>query len=141
MPSAEPVLLDTHAWVWFRLGERAAFRRASIDAIHAAAGRSALRVSVISAWEVAMLASKRRLQLGAPVGEWVQRALAAPGLLLAELTPEIAVEACNLPGDPGGDPADRIIIATARLTGAKLYTKDRAILAYGRRGHVKVAAL
>jgi PIN domain nuclease of toxin-antitoxin system len=141
MPRAETVLLDTHAWVWFRLGEAAAFHRASIDAIHAAAARSALRVSVISVWEVAMLAAKRRLQLGLPVTEWVQGALAAPGLMLAELTPEIAIEACSLPGEFHDDPADRMIVATARVTGATLYTKDRSILAYGRRGHVNVAAL
>ena len=141
MPRAESVLLDTHAWVWLRLGEAAAFRRGSIDAIHAAAAHSTLRVSVISVWEVAMLAAKRRLQLGFPVNEWVQVALAAPGLLLAELTPEIAIEACSLPGEFHDDPADRMIVATARLTGATLYTKDRAILAYGGRGHVKTAAL
>jgi len=141
MHSADAVLLDTHAWIWFRFGEAAAFRRASIEAIHAAAARSVLRVSVISVWEVAMLAAKRRLQLGLPVTEWVRGALGAPGLLLAELTPEIAVEACGLPGDFHDDPADRMIVATARVTGATLYTKDRSILAYGRRGHVKAIAL
>jgi len=141
MRSADAVLLDTHTWVWFRLGEAAAFRRASIEAIHAAAARSDLRVSVISVWEVAMLAAKRRLQLGRPVTEWVRGALGASGLLLSDLTPEIAVEACNLPGDFHDDPADRLIVATARAIGATLYTKDRAILAYGRRGHVKAVRL
>jgi len=141
MQSAEAILLDTHAWVWFRLGEAAAFRRASIEAINAAAARSTLRVSVISVWEVAMLVAKGRLQLGRPVTEWVRGALSAPGLLLAELSAEIAVEACDLPGDFHDDPADRIIVATARAIGATLYTKDRAILAYGRRGHVKTASL
>jgi PIN domain nuclease of toxin-antitoxin system len=141
MHSADAVLLDTHAWIWFRLGEAAAFRRASIEAIQAAADRSALRVSVISVWEVAMLAAKRRLRLEVPVAEWVRGALGAPGLLLAELTPEIAVESCGLPGEFHDDPADRMIVATARVMGATLYTKDRSILSYGRRGHVKVAAL
>lgn len=141
MRSAEPILLDTHAWVWFRLGEAAAFRGASIEAIHGAASRSALRVSVISVWEVALLAAKRRLQLGLPVAEWVRGALGAPGLLVAELTPDIAVEACNLPGDFHDDPADRMIVATARATGATLYTKDRAILAYARHGHLQAVAL
>jgi PIN domain nuclease of toxin-antitoxin system len=141
MPSAEALLLDTHAWFWFRLGEAAVFRRASMAAIQGAADRSALRVSVISVWEVAMLAGKGRVQLGLPTLEWVRRALAAPGLALADLTPEIAVEACSLPGEFHGDPSDRIIVATARVTGATLYTKDRLILAYGRRGHVKAARL
>lgn len=141
MRSADAVLLDTHAWIWFRFGEAAAFRRQSMEAIQAAAARSALRVSVISVWEVAMLAAKRRLQLDLPMAEWVRRALGAPGLLLAELTPEIAIEACSLPGDFHDDPADRMIVATARVTGATLYTKDRSILAYGRRGYVKAAPL
>ena len=88
-----------------------------------------------------MLAAKRRLQLGRPVTEWVRGALSASGLLLAELSAEIAVDACALPGDFHDDPADRIIVATARAIGATLYTKDRAILAYGRRGHVKVNPL
>jgi len=141
MPSAEAVLLDTHAWFWLRLGEAAAFRRASMTAIQGAADRSALRVSVISVWEIAMLAGKGRVQLGLPTLDWVRRALAAPGLALADLTPEIAVEACGLPGEFHGDPSDRIIVATARVTGATLYTKDRSILAYSRRGHVKAARL
>lgn len=141
MRSADAVLLDTHAWIWFRFGEAAAFRRQSMEAIQAAAARSALRVSVISVWEVAMLVAKRRLQLDLPMAEWIRGALGAPGLLLAELTPEIAIEACSLPGDFHDDPADRMIVATARVTGAILYTKDRSILAYGRRGYVKAAPL
>ena len=141
MPSAELILLDTHTWIWLRTGETGGFRRASLAAVSGAAARSALRVSVISVWEIAMLVAKGRLQLGLPVSDWVRRALAAPGLLLAELTPEIAVEACNLPGDLHGDPADSMIVATARVTAATLHTKDRSILAYGRSGHVKAAAL
>ncbi len=141
MPSAESILLDTHVWVWLRAGETGGFRRASLEAVTRAAARSALWVSVISVWEIAMLVAKGRLQLGLPVSDWIRRALAAPGLLLAELTPEIAVEACNLPGDFHGDPADRIIVATARLTGATLFTKDRSILAYGRRSHLSAMPL
>lgn len=141
MPNAEPILLDTHAWIWLRAGETGRFRRASLEAVTGAAARSALRVSVISVWEIAMLVAKGRLQLGLPVSDWIRRALAAPGLLLAELTPEIAVEACNLPGDFDGDPADRIIVATARLTGATLFTRDRSILAYGRRSQLSAMPL
>ena len=141
MPSAETVLLDTHAWIWLRLGETSAFRRSSLDAIRSAGARSALRVSVISVWELGMLAAKGRIQLDLPAAEWARRSLEAPGLLLAELTPDIAIEASNLPGELSGDPADRIIVATARATGATLFTKDRSILAYGRRGHLKVSAL
>lgn len=141
MPSADPILLDTHAWIWFRLGEKQAFRPSTIEAIQQAADHSLLKVSVISVWEAAMLVSKGRVQLGSPVSEWVRRALSAPGLLLADLSPEIAVEACYLPGEFHGDPADRLIVATARIGGATLYTKDRSILSYARRGHVRASAL
>ena len=88
-----------------------------------------------------MLAAKGRVQLGLPAAQWVRRALAAPGLVLAEMTPDIAVESSFLPGEFHSDPADRLIVATARAIGAALYTKDRAILAYGRRGHVKAVPL
>jgi len=141
MHSADAVLLDTHAWIWFRLGEAAAFRRASVERIQQAAEHSRLRLAVISIWEVAMLVAKRRLQLDLPVGEWVRGALDTPGLLLAEFTPEIAIEACSLPGDFHDDPADRIIVATARVMGATLFTRDRSILAYARRGHLKASPL
>lgn len=141
MPSADAILLDTHAWIWLRAGESASLRKSSLDAIAEAARRSALNVSVISVWEVAMLAAKGRVHLGLSAAQWVRRALAAPGLVLADLTPEIAVESSFLPGEFHSDPADRMIVATARAIGATLYTKDRAILAYGRSGHVKTAAL
>lgn len=141
MPSADLVLLDTHAWVWMSFGDSVAFGRSSAGAIKQAAGRTGLRVAAISVWEVGMLVAKGRIQLGLPLAEWVRRALDAPGLVLADLTPEIAIEANSLPGAFHGDPADRMIVATARITGATLYTRDRSILAYGRRGHAKVAAL
>ncbi len=141
MPSANTILLDTHAWIWLRAGESAKLRRSSLEAIVEAARRSALKVSVVSVWEVAMLAAKGRVQLGLAAAEWVRRALDAPGLVLAELTPDIAVESSYLPGELHGDPADRMIVATARAIGATLYTKDRSILAYARHGHVKAAAL
>ena len=141
MPSADLVLLDTHSWVWLSFGELAAFRRGSAEAIGRAGAHARLRLAAISVWEVGVLVAKGRIQLGVPLAEWVRRALAAPGLTLCELTPEVAVEANSLPGSFHGDPADRMIIATARVSGATLYTKDRAILAYARQGHVSAAAL
>ncbi|MGH8704507.1 MAG: type II toxin-antitoxin system VapC family toxin [Burkholderiales bacterium] len=141
MPIAEAILLDTHAWIWLRAGDTAGFRRSSLEAITQAASRSALRVSIISVWELAMLAAKGRVQLGIPTAEWVKAALAAPGLSVADLTADIAIEACHLPGRFHSDPLDRMIVATARLTGATLYTKDQSILRYGRGGHVNASEL
>lgn len=79
-----------------------------------------------------MLEAKGRLRFDRDCREWVRAALALPGIALAPFTPEIAVESTRLPGEFGGDPADRILVATARLLGARLATRDRRILDYGR---------
>lgn len=84
-----------------------------------------------------MLEAKGRLTLQLPVVEWVHQALRLPGLTLIPLTPEIAVDSTRLPGHFHGDPADRIIVATARQTGATVMTADRQILDYGARGLVR----
>lgn len=130
------VLLDTHAWVWLmngskRLGPRA---RKAVDQSAQAGG---VLVAAISTWEVAMLVAKGRLVLDRDVGEWVRTALAQPGIRLEALSPEIAVAGARLPGDPHGDPADRMIAATARHCGATLLTDDRLLLDYGKAGQIK----
>ena len=68
----------------------------------------------------------------------MQQALAIPGLALAAMTPEIAVESCNLFKPFHGDPADRIIVAAARILGARLLTRDSKIREYGRKHHVSL---
>jgi len=99
-----------------------------------------LRLSVISVWEVALLESKQRLHLHMDCLEWVRRALETPGLSLVPLTPEITVESTRLPGNIHADPADRILVATARNLGARLMTRDQALLDYGRKRHARVVA-
>ena len=84
-----------------------------------------------------MLEAKGRLRFAIPCIEWVKKALSAPGLLLASLTPEIAVESSRLPGGFHGDPADRIIAATARQIEAILVTNDQKLLDYGDSGFIK----
>ena len=95
-------------------------------------------VPAISIWEIAQLEATRRLQLSVDVRAWVGRALAFPGVRLTGLTPAIAIESTRLPGALHRDPADRILIATARLMGAALVTRDERILGYAKKGHVKV---
>ena len=85
-----------------------------------------------------MLEARGRITLAKPCSEWVDDALAAPGFGLAPLTPDVAVESVRLPGPFHDDPADRMIVATARLAGAQLVTRDKRILDYGARGHVAV---
>lgn len=132
------VVLDTHVWLWLVEGAADRLSAAAIGEIGEASRQGAVRVSAISVWEVAMLEAKGRLSLSRPVEEWVRSALRAPGLRLLPLTPEIAVESTRLPGEAHGDPADRILIASARVTGAHLATRDRGLLDYARTGHLTV---
>ena len=135
------VLLDTHVWVWLLNRDAALVSSAALDAIQAAAARGAARVSVISAWEVATLEAKGRLRFTVSCEEWVQRGLAAPGISVAPLTPDIALASTRLPDGFHGDPADRILVATARQLGATLVTADGRIQEYGAGGHVAVMAV
>jgi PIN domain nuclease of toxin-antitoxin system len=72
------------------------------------------------------------------VRTWTGRALTFPGVRFKGLSPSIAIESTRLPGDVPRDPADRILIATARLIGAALVTCDERLLAYGKAGHVRI---
>ncbi len=132
------LLLDTHVWVWMVEGMASELSAAAIAEVEQASRRGALVVSAISVWEVAMLEAKGRLRFSRPVTEWVQSALRAPGLRLLELTPSIAVESTRLPGAPPGDPADRILMASARMEGGRLATRDRGIIDYAQAGNLAV---
>ena len=129
------ILLDTHVLVWFMQGDPILGGKAK-NRIEAARHSEGVGISAITPWEVAMLTGKGRLSLGRPVGEWVRLALETDGVSLAPLDPVIAIEAGELAG-LHGDPADRIIIATARHHDAALMTADRTILEQAAAGHVK----
>ena len=136
---ARALLLDTHAWIWLVEGRKPLAGPAH-GAVLDAAGRNALRLSIMSVWEVSLLEAKGRLALRRPCLEWVRTALARSGVALAPITPEIAVESHRLPGGFHADPADRLIVATARVESAVLVTRDRLILDYAR-GGVHLSAL
>jgi PIN domain nuclease of toxin-antitoxin system len=117
------IVVDTHAWLWWL---------AAPEKLSAAAGAALERegevgVATISCWEVAMLAAKGRISLDVPVRTWVGRALAGERVRPLPLTPQIAVDAGLLDDAFPGDPADRILFATARQHGARLLTRDRAL--------------
>jgi len=97
-----------------------------------------LHVSVISVWEISLLLAKNRIVLSAPLQEWVERETALPGLRLRALSAEVAIESTPLPGDPHADPADRFLIAEARVAGCTLVTADRKVIDYGQAWHVRV---
>lgn len=128
------IALDTHIWIWWVQGDPL-LTPEYFDYVqaHEATG---LGVSVISCWEVAKLVEGGRITLPLPVGEWIAKALAYPGVRLLELSPQVAVESTQLPGIFHRDPADQIIVATARLYGCPLVTMDQKIRSYA---HVQVA--
>jgi PIN domain nuclease of toxin-antitoxin system len=132
------IVVDTHVWIWVVEGDRTALSAAAIEAIQGAARGGGVRVSAISVWEVAMLEAKGRISLSRPVSDWVHAALHAPGVRLLPLSPEIAIGSTRLPGSPQGDPADRILMASARHLGGQLATCDREILSYSAGGHLNV---
>jgi PIN domain nuclease of toxin-antitoxin system len=131
------VLLDTHALVWLLDGDRR-ISPAVAEVVRQAAATNQVFVSAITPWEIAMLVSRGRLTFACDVQAWLDEALAQPGIMLAPLSPVIAVDSVRLPGTMHGDPADRIIVATARHLRATLVTADTKLLAYGRDGHVDV---
>ena len=135
---AGPLLLDTHVWVWFVAGDAVRLTPRAVSEVERAVREGRCLVSVISVWEIAMLAAKGRLHLGGTVDAWVAVSRRPPGVTIVELTPEIAIESTRLQGDIHGDPADRMLIATARTMGAVLVTCDERILGYAASGHLRV---
>jgi PIN domain nuclease of toxin-antitoxin system len=133
------VLLDTHVLVWLAEGD-ARLDVAARREIEQAAAQGVAWVSAITPWEVGILVAKGRLVLACDVQDWVDEVLALPGLRLAPLTPAIAVASSRLPGELHGDPADRLIVATARHLGAALVTADAALLRYAAAGHMLAVA-
>lgn len=122
-------LLDTHAWVWWVTEDRR-LSRAARRAIDQAEARDALWLSLISIWEVSKKVEKGQLLLDRPLDDWIDQASARSGLQVAELTRPILVESCRLPQPFHGDPADQLIVATARNRDAVIITKDDRIHRY-----------
>ncbi len=94
-------------------------------------------VSPISAWELGLLAARSKLPATQSPVALFQEFIERPGIALERLTPDILIDSSFLPGDFHNDPADRIIIATARAFGLTVVTRDKAILDYARQGYVR----
>jgi PIN domain nuclease of toxin-antitoxin system len=131
----QPLLLDTHAAIWITRNEQLAPRAiAAMNDAHQTAG--VVFVSPITAWEVGLLVARNRLNLLMTPQRWFASLLNVPGVRLADLSPDILIASSYLPGQPPRDPADRILLATARDLGATLITRDRLLLKYGEDGQV-----
>jgi PIN domain nuclease of toxin-antitoxin system len=135
------LLLDTHIWLWYAEGNTERLTATAVKKLDQARQAEGLRISPISVWEIGVQHAKGRIQLSAPLRDWVRDALAPAGITLLPLDAESAAESTLLPGEPHGDPADRFLIAAARTKGLVLATRDEAIIEYGNAGHVRVLEL
>ncbi|MEO7987870.1 MAG: type II toxin-antitoxin system VapC family toxin [Gemmatimonadales bacterium] len=133
------LVVDTHVWIWAVEGTTAKLRHAALTAIESAARVSALAVSAISVWELAMLVKRRRVTLATSVDAWIAASLRPPGVRIIPVGTAIALDSTQLPDfEHHKDPADRIIIATARRHGT-LLTCDEALLDWAlTHKHVRV---
>ena len=123
------ILLDTHAWLWW-LGDSESLSHAASSAIDEAIRGSGVAVSTISTWEIALLIARGRLKIRIPVGEWVATSEAIENLSFVSPSNSIMLESVALPGDFHSDPADRVIVATARVGGMPVVTKDTKLRDY-----------
>lgn len=131
------ILLDTHVLIWLAEGMKDLSPR-SRKIIDKAASEEGIAVSSISFWEIAMLSMRGRIALSLPLAEWRRRVIAAPAVTESPVTGEVGIESVLLPGKLHEDPADRILVATARLNDWQLATRDRRLLKYGASGHVRM---
>jgi PIN domain nuclease of toxin-antitoxin system len=121
------LLLDTHVWLWWLLGqaELPARERKALDALAGAGTPPGL--SAISLWEAQMLVARGRLKIDAPLSHWLPTAAAAESVTPLPMDAAVILALDSLPAGFDGDPADHIIVATARAHGLPLATQDRAI--------------
>ena len=94
-------------------------------------------VSPVSAWELGMLTARGKIRLERPLTRWFDEYINLGQISLVEMSPRILIESSYLPGTPPSDPADRILIATARMLSLQIVTRDRAILEYADKGYVQ----
>ena len=125
-------ILDTHVWIWLvEASDRMSRRTADVLMNEA---HTPLGISAISPWEVAKKLTLGKLSFSMPGREWILRSAGNAGIAIVPLTPEISWEANNLPHGFHNDPADQLIVASARVLDLTLVTCDRRVLEYR---HVK----
>jgi PIN domain nuclease of toxin-antitoxin system len=133
MGSRAMIVLDTHALVWWIAGDATLSKKAKAAIDKEMAGGDII-ISSITAWEIAMLVERDRLFLSMDVGSWLATVAEIEAIRFFPVDVEIAMKSVDLPGEFHKDPADRMIVATARKLAIPLVTKDEKIRAYA---HVK----
>lgn len=116
------IVLDTHVWLWMHDNDA----RLSATARQSISAAGVVGIPAICFWEVAMLDRYGRITIKEPVVDWLKIASTREKIRVLPITPEIAAESAAV-GLPHGDPADRLIVATALAHGAPLVTKDGKI--------------
>lgn len=124
------VLLDTHALLYW-IDRRDALTKRQRSRLEAASPEEPLLVSDITLWEIATLVNRGRLRLRLPLRDWLEAAVAPPLVRRVAISPAVAAEVAALPDSFHRDPADRILVASARVTGSTLVTQDRRIVDSG----------
>ena len=119
-------LLDTHTWIWWHTRPAKLSKKVQ-SLISKPAQYEELLLSAISVWEFCKLLEKGRIAISCATEDWIRKALDVPKLRLASLTPSIAYQSTVLQDLASSDPADQIIVATAREENATILTKDRAL--------------
>ena len=120
------MLLDTHMWLWWLLGSDR-LSGAEVHALDQLAASGSVCLAAISLWEAQMLQSKGRLRLDRPFSAWLRQAALPEVVHLLPLDPDVVIAVNQLPSDFHGDPADRLIVATAAVHGLPLASHDQAI--------------
>jgi PIN domain nuclease of toxin-antitoxin system len=136
-----PVLLDTHYWLWLQTGDSEQINAAARAEILGLQLAKRLYLSAVSVWEVARLVAEGDMELGMSLDRFVRQATIDGGLSLLPMTTQILIESTRLPGDIHRDPSDRLLVATAREHGLTLVTRDKLLLRYAKEGYLKARKL
>jgi PIN domain nuclease of toxin-antitoxin system len=130
------IILDTHVILWSGL-EPEELSKEIRQKISLAQEENRLAICSISLWEIAMLTFKKRINIYQPVKDFLKTISDIEGLTIKDISPEIAAESAALIDNFHGDPADRIIAATAKIYGATLLTRDKKLLDWAKLGNIK----
>ncbi len=133
-------LVDTHVWLWYAQGDQQHLPSPQADWLTELDSQGRLRLSIMSVWELGLLAAKNRIHLGCVVRDWVESFLRRTRFQIIDCGVDVVLEANSLPGSFHPDPADRLIVATARHHGLTLITEDRKVLDYAAQGYLRACA-
>jgi PIN domain nuclease of toxin-antitoxin system len=126
------VLLDTHIFIWWRLDSRRLTRSQIRRLQYLDSRQEPVAISAITLWEIAMLSARGRIEIAEPLEVWLAEIEGNPLIDVLPLTARVAAESVNLGPDFHNDPADQMIVATARLHGLPLMTADERIRRWGK---------